>query len=369
MTAFVESGPAESGAAVSRKGSAGLAVRLAASVILIGGYFAFRESVVVWIQRGYTAAAAIRPATLGVGVVVALLAALMLIWWRILAIDKRFHAPLLVTAVLLIGDAGFSVLENHSDATLAWLTGGVVTGYSPTLVTIAAAVAAELVLGRFFYGRWPHLASAYVSGISAGILIKSPLLWPFVMCALISITSKYALRVGDRHLWNPTNFGVTVMLALAHSQVATLTVQAGNEIWAALVIWLLGGMILYQLGRLHVPLAFLATFLPLVLVRVWWTGNPWLAELSPITSPMFQLFLFFMITDPKTTTRTTRSRCVVAALVAVMETVFRLVVRDDHSLYHALFTVGPAANLFEIVYLRLRRVRPESAGRTTLAGA
>jgi hypothetical protein len=213
-------------------------------------------------------------------------------------------------------------------------------------------VLAEALLGRFVYGKWPHLASGFVTGISAGILVKSPELWPFVACALLSITSKYVLRVGERHLWNPTNFGMTVMLLLAPDSMASLSVEAGNEWASAGVIWVLGGLILYQLGRLHQPVAFVLTFIPLAFLRATLSGQPWEAELAPITSPMFQLYIFFMITDPKTTTRRVWSQTLVVVLVAVMETVFRVAFRDVHSLYHALFTVGPIANAVEICYQR-----------------
>ena len=77
---------------------------------------------------------------------------------------------------------------------------------------------------------------------------------------------------------------------------------------------------------------------------------------------MFQLYIFFMISDPRTTTRAKWSQVLVAALVAVMETVYRLAFKDVHSLYHALFTVGPAANLVEIVAGRVRsRATPVGA--------
>src|SRR5256885_2138959 len=101
-----------------------------------------------------------------------------------------------------------------------------VGGWSPLLVRFALTA---LLLGGYYGGKWPHLASAYISGISTGILIKSPELWPFVLCGLISISSKYVLRIGNRHLWNPTNFGVTMMLFLAPASVASLSVQAGNN--------------------------------------------------------------------------------------------------------------------------------------------
>jgi hypothetical protein len=327
-----------------------LVSRLQISAVLVVLYYLFRATAVGWLERTWTALTGWPTSshTMAVWLVAALLAVLVFLWRGLLKRDKRFHAPLLVTSILVLGDAGFSILENHASPFLAWATRGVVTTYSPTFVAILITIAAEMVLGRFFYGKWPHLASAYVSGISAGILIKSPELWPFIFVGLLSITSKYVLRIGDRHLWNPTNFGMTVMLGLAPQSCASLSVQAGNEVWALLTIWFLGGMILYQLGRLHIPVAFLLTFIPLSYFRAWYTGDPVMAELAPITGPMFQLYIFFMITDPKTTTKSKWSQVLVAVLVAVAETFYRLAFRDIHSLYHALFTVGPIANLIEM---------------------
>jgi Na+-translocating ferredoxin:NAD+ oxidoreductase RnfD subunit len=135
---------------------------------------------------------------------------------------------------------------------------------------------------------------------------------------------------------------------LAPAHVASLTVQAGNNGWAVLAIWLLGGMIMYRLGRFHIPLAFIAAFVPLAFLRSYVTGHAWQTELAPMTSPMFQLYIFFMITDPKTTTRGWRRQVIVAVLVAAMETFLRLAFKDVHSLYHALFIVGPTTNLLEI---------------------
>ena len=268
-----------------------------------------------------------------------------------LAKDKRFHAPLLVTSILIMGDTAFSILENHPSKWLSYLTGGSISTYSPTFFAIGTCVLTELILGRFFFGKWPHLASAYVSGISAGILVKSPDLWPFILCGMISITSKFVLRIDGRHLWNPTNFGLTALLFLAPQHMSSLSVQAGNELAAVVAIWLLGGLILWNLHLLHIPVAFLLAFVPLSILRSFATGHSSLTELAPMTSPMFQLYIFFMITDPKTTTRTKRRQIIVAVCVAIMETVYRLAFRDIHSLFHALFTVGPIANLIEIFYL------------------
>ena len=202
--------------------------------------------------------------------------------------DNRFLAPVLITGILLVGQLTFGILES----------------YTRTILAIVSSILMELVLARLFTGKWPHPASAYITGISVGILIRSPALWPYVLCSLISITSKYAIRWHGRHLWNPSNLGVSAMLYLAPASVASLSVQWGNAIWPMLVIWLLGSMIIMRLRRFHICATYVTSFLVLSAVRSAITGDPWLAAVSPITGPMYQLFVFFMITDPKTTVRT-----------------------------------------------------------------
>jgi hypothetical protein len=333
---------------------AAVAGRFAVSGVLLAGYFVFHPQIIEILSRAFESLAGFTPALATPKVIAVTVLGVLLVatWWAVIKNDVRFQAPILITYILAVGDATFGILDNLHSSWLASLTGGRVTSYSPTFVAMVATAAIELVLARFIRGKWPHLASAYITGISVGILIKSPDLWPFVLCGLISITSKYVLRFRGRHLWNPSNFGVTVMLWLAADHVASLSVQAGNEVWPVLLIWTLGSLILYRLKRLHIPLVFLAAFIPLAFVRAEITGNPWRAELAPVTWPMFQLYIFFMITDPPTTTKRKWSQCLVVVLVAIMETVLRLAFRDVHSLYHALFIVGPVSNFVEILVTR-----------------
>jgi len=77
------------------------------------------------------------------------------------------------------------------------------------------------------------------------------------------------------------------------------------------------------------------------------TGDVFLAEVAPITGPMYQLFIFFMITDPRTTVKGKRAQCLVAFLVAAMEMVLRLA-EIIHAPFFALTIIGPAALAIEI---------------------
>ncbi len=74
---------------------------------------------------------------------------------------------------------------------------------------------------------------------------------------------------------------------------------------------------------------------------------PATAEVALITGAMYQLFIFFMITDPKTTVTPKRAQCLVAGLVAVAELILRLA-HVVNAPFFALTIVGPAAMLVEI---------------------
>jgi Na+-transporting NADH:ubiquinone oxidoreductase subunit NqrB len=244
--------------------------------------------------------------------------------------ENRYLAPMFITCILIVGHLSFGILES----------------WKKTGIAIVASLLTELILSRIFVGKWPILASAYISGISVGILVRSPAFWPYVVCAVVSIMSKYVLRVNGKHIWNPSNFSISVLLFLAPETVAALSIQWGNYLLPMLVIWILGSIIIARLHRFHITGTYVACFILLAIVRSLITGSPWQSEVAPLTGPMYQLFIFFMITDPKTTVKSKVWQSVVVAIVALVEMILRL----DHVVYapfYALFLVGPVALLIE----------------------
>jgi hypothetical protein len=258
---------------------------------------------------------------------------------RAFGLDMRYLPPLLITAILLTAHLSFGILE----------------GWERTGLAIATAIVTEVVFGYVTYGKLPHPASAYISGISVGILLRSPFLWPYFLCSFISIATKYVLRLNGRHIWNPSNFGVSAVLFLAPQSASLLSIQWGNAIAPMLVIWILGSVIVYRAGRFHVSATYVASFLVFSLVRSSVTGTPWLANVAPLTGPMYQLFVFFMVTDPKTCVRTKWGQALTVLVVAFVEMLFRLN-EVVYAPFYALFFVGPAA-LFLEAWLDSRRER------------
>ena len=256
-----------------------------------------------------------------------------------LRLDNRFLPPLLITSILLTAHLSFGILE----------------GWERTGLAIATAFAAEMALGRITYGKWPYAASAYITGISVGILLRSPFLWPYALCAFISIASKYVLRFRGRHLWNPSNLGVSLVLFLAPDTVSLLSVQWGNVVAPMVVIWLLGSVIVWRVGRFYLSATYVASFLLFSFVRAAVTGVPWVAAVAPITGPMYQLFIFFMVTDPKVTVRPMWAQCLVVFIVAFVELILRLN-EVVYAPFYALCLVGPSALLVEM-WLDARRAK------------
>ncbi|HEY6507952.1 MAG TPA: hypothetical protein VIY56_08050 [Vicinamibacterales bacterium] len=267
-------------------------------------------------------------------------------WW---SLDNRYLPPLLITCILLTGHLSFGILESPVRTGLAIIT----------------AIVAELALGRITYGVWVHPASAYITGISVGILLRSPFLWPYFLCAFISIVSKYVLRIGDKHLWNPSNLGVSLVLLLAPETASLLSVQWGNVVAPMVIIWVLGSVIVYRVGRFHLSATYVVSFLLFSLVRAAATGTPWLANVAPITGPMYQLFIFFMVTDPKTAVGPTWAQCLVVFCVALVEMVLRLN-EVVYAPFYALAMVGPTALLIEAA---VKGARHPGATQQVAAGA
>jgi Na+-transporting NADH:ubiquinone oxidoreductase subunit NqrB len=261
------------------------------------------------------------------------------LWKRFLSPENRYLAPMFITCILIVGHLSFGILES----------------YKKTGMAIAASLLTELVLGRMFTGKWPNLASAYITGISVGILVRSPAFWPYAVCAVVSIMSKYVLRVKGRHIWNPSNFGISVLLFLAPETVASLSIQWGNYLLPMVVIWVLGSIIVWRVRRFHITGTYVACFIVFAFLRSYITGSPWQSEIAPLTGPMYQLFIFFMITDPKTTVRSKFWQCVVVALVALVEMILRLS-QVVYAPFYALFLVGPVALLIEMWFDSRRNV-------------
>jgi Na+-translocating ferredoxin:NAD+ oxidoreductase RnfD subunit len=263
-------------------------------------------------------------------------------WGR--QLDPRYLIAGLITLVLVTAQIRYHI----------------VGGYERLALALGVCVATEALLSWFDRGHVVNVLSAYISGISLTLLLKpqGSALWPFVIGGVLAIASKYVLRYRDHHLWNPTNFAIVALLLLAPDRVSVLSHQWGNDLPTNLVIWCFGLVIAARVRVLHITLAYVAAFLLFNGLRSVVLGQPLLAELAPITGPMYQLFIFFMITDPRTVVRDRGKQIVVAVAVALAEVLIRFAADQGWPLpvaftaapaLVALWLVGPAAKWIDLL--------------------
>jgi Na+-transporting NADH:ubiquinone oxidoreductase subunit NqrB len=253
---------------------------------------------------------------------------------RLRHIDPRYLIAFLITLVLVAAQ-----LRYH-----------VVGGYERLAVALLACMATEALLSWFVRGRVVNLQSAYISGISLTLLLKpqGAALWPFALGAFLAIGSKYVLQYRNNHLWNPTNFAIVTLLLAAPDRVSVLSHQWGNDLWTNLVIWIFGVVIATRVKVVHITLTYVCSFLVLNSLRAVLLHQPVLPEIAPITGPMYQLFVFFMITDPRTIVRGRRGQIGVAVIIAVVESLIRFG-SDQAWVLPTAFNVGPAFLALAIV--------------------
>ena len=264
-------------------------------------------------------------------------------WQRASRIDPRYLIAFLITLVLVVAQLRYHMLGS----------------YDRLVIALGVCTATEALLSWFDRGKVVNLLSAYISGISLTLLIKPQggALWPFALGGFLAIASKYVLKYRDNHLWNPTNFAIAALLLAAPDRVSVLSHQFGNDVTTNLVIWIFGLIIAARVGVLHITLTYVASFLILNGARALALGQPLLPEIAPITGPMYQLFIFFMITDPRTVVRGRQKQIVVAIIIAVMETLIRFASDRGWPLpigvnaapaFFALATVGPVAKFLDL---------------------
>jgi Na+-transporting NADH:ubiquinone oxidoreductase subunit NqrB len=157
--------------------------------------------------------------------------------------------------------------------------------------------------------------SALISGLSLCLLLRSNFLSIAILAAVITIAGKFVLRIDGKHIFNPTNFGIVVMMALT-GDVWVSPGQWGNVAFFAFLMACLGGLVVNRAARSDVTYAFIAFYTALVFGRSMWLGEPMTIPIHRLQSGALLLFTFFMISDPKTTPNSRAGRILFAALVA-----------------------------------------------------
>jgi hypothetical protein len=212
------------------------------------------------------------------------------------------------------------------------------------LVALAVGYSTEFLLelaqawskGRkpLFIGGWVRLIDfflpAHISALAVAMLLyANDRLWPLAFATAVAIGSKVIFRApvgkGERHFYNPSNFGITVTLLLfawvgiapPYHFTENLD-QVGDWVLPAIIV--VSGTFLNWRFTRKLPLiaAWLIGFAAQAFIRSWFFDTPVAAALLPMTGMAFILYTFYMVTDPATTPQGTLPQIVFGASVAAV---------------------------------------------------
>jgi Na+-transporting NADH:ubiquinone oxidoreductase subunit NqrB len=188
-------------------------------------------------------------------------------------------------------------------------------GWSHIAAVIGVALAAQLVCTRLWKLRAFDPLSALISGIGLCTLLRTNGVAPAMLAAALAIASKFILRWRGKHLYNPTNLALVVMLISGTGWISPG--QYGHVAFVALLIVCMGLMVVSRAARSDVTLAFLGGYAAILFGRSLWLGEPLTIPIHRLQSGLLLQFSFNMISDPRTTPDSRAGRLLFGALVAL----------------------------------------------------
>jgi hypothetical protein len=245
--------------------------------------------------------------------------------------DPRLHTAAVIISIHLIGIVALGFRVSFPQVGSAIVTAGLID----VLMTLQKS--------RMLV--WP--ASGMLTGSGVALILRlvgmdggdywswTGWYW-FVLVAGVSVLTKYLIRYRGDHLFNPSNVGLVVAFLVLGSGL----VEPLDFWWAPLGFWMavaylliVGGGILItrRLSLLEMAVVFWVV-LAIGLGVLSASGHCMIATWSPtpvcgdrfwaalVTSPEILIFLFFMITDPKTIPTGRGARVAFAATLGLFTT-------------------------------------------------
>ncbi|HYM21922.1 MAG TPA: RnfABCDGE type electron transport complex subunit D [Vicinamibacterales bacterium] len=181
---------------------------------------------------------------------------------------------------------------------------------------LASVLATQFLCDRATAPARPvNVRSALISGLSLCLLLRTNNAALAMLAGVVTIASKFVIRVDGKHVFNPTNGGLVAMMLLSGG-VWVSPAQWGTAAFFAFLMACAGTLVVNRAARSDVTFAFLAFYCALLFGRSLYLGEPLTIPLHRLESGGLLLFAFFMISDPKTTPGSRHGRMLFAALVA-----------------------------------------------------
>lgn len=159
--------------------------------------------------------------------------------------------------------------------------------------------------------------SPMITALSLTLLLRTDDVLLAITAAGVAIASKFLVRINNKHIFNPANIGI-IVLVLATDRAWVSTGQWGSTAISALALACLGFVVLTRAKRAETTIGFLVCYALLLFGRAAWLGDPASIPVHYLQNGALLIFAFFMISDPRTTPNSPLGRVFFSAIVATI---------------------------------------------------
>lgn len=212
----------------------------------------------------------------------------------------------------------------------------------------ADSIKAKRPLKPHEFDRWGF--SVLISAMSLCLLLKTNSWQISLLAAFLTVISKYIFRWNQKHIFNPSAFGIVACLFFTNDAWLSPG-QWGSDAVIFFTVITLGTIVVTRVQKLDISLAFLFTFIGLLYWRqVYVLGWPLDHFIHSVSTGSLLLFTFFMISDPRTSPNHPLARILWAVLIAIIAFYLATFKWKYNTLIWVLVVAAPLVPLLDKIF-------------------
>ncbi|HMQ09718.1 MAG TPA: RnfABCDGE type electron transport complex subunit D [Oligoflexia bacterium] len=212
------------------------------------------------------------------------------------------------------------------------------------ILCLFTAIACQYFFAKLYKQTQISILSAIITSLSICLLTRSNFFWTYPLLAFIAISSKFALRWHQQHIFNPANFAIVFALLFIKP------IWISDSLWGhstSLIIWFMFlGMVVTQKTKVNLPsIAFLLFYFLLTAIKTIYLGFEFLVWAHELQSGALMIFTFFMLSDPKTSPDQVRGQLIYAATIACFSFILKHLLFINHAFFYSLIIACLLSNV------------------------
>ena len=202
--------------------------------------------------------------------------------------------------------------------------------------------------------------SSLSTAIGVMLMLATPHSYIYIIVLGLGLFQKHFLTIEERHFFNPSNFALLAALLFFYDDSHIVLGQLGDSLGLKIFVVILALSILIRVSRWMIPITFILVYIAMQYLFI--------VQYDPVLiiddvydrfySVSFIVFIFFMLTDPKTTPRDAWAQVgfsvVLAFVVTILDYVYGF--RVQH-LFMALFMLSIVVPFYSVWEKNINHLR------------